>query len=136
MGKKKIVSMILSAVLLVSGITIALSAANAQAASIKYVAGNVDKHMPGKKMKVKASAKKITVSGNYGIGGSKTKAFNSISKRSKKTYKVANNCKVQTGDEEIEITSYKSFIKSDTLFGPTIFLKIKNNKVIKVICAS
>lgn len=137
MAKKKIVSVILSVLLIVSSITVAVSAPGAQAASIKYVAGNAVKGGAKPYMYVKMSDKKIRISGCYGVGKSETKAFNTYRKRPAKTYKIAGTCTVQTGDDILEIMGYDLFRESyGDLFGPTIILKIKNNKVVKIKCIS
>lgn len=137
MAKKKIISVILCAILIVSSITITLLAPNAQAASVKYVVGNAVKGGIKPYMYVKMSDKKITISGCYGVGKSESKAFNTSRKRPAKTYKVANSCTVQSGDDVLETMGYGLFRESyGDLFGPTIILKIKNNKVVKIRCAS
>lgn len=131
--KKRVISLLL----IISCITVALSGADVEAASVKYVEGLVDAYAQ-QRMYVKATNTKITVSGYYGIAKSRNKTYNTIRKRPKKTFKVAKNCKVQTGDDVLEIMEYGFYLENEgrNFMGPIVCLKIKNGKVVKVIMAS
>lgn len=134
--KKRILSLILI-LSMFSALCYGFGENKVQAASIKYIEGQIDGYGSGR-MYVKVTDKYITVSGYYGIGKSRNRAFNTTRKRSKKTFKVAATCKVQEGDDVLEIMGYDYYIRNrgKKLAGPCISLKIKNGKVVKVICYS
>ena len=135
--KKKIFSGLLVLSMLLSLFSYGFSESKVQAASVKYIEGQIDAYAP-QRMYMKVTNKYITVSGYYGIGKSRNKAFNTTRKRAKKTFKVAATCKVQEGDDVLETMGYDYYLENrgKKFAGPCVGLKIKNGKVVKVICHS
>lgn len=138
--KRKTIAYFLTFALILSAFGVINDSNTACAASKKYISGYLDS---GKKMKVSFKKSTITVSGYYMTRTSVFKDWSSNKKRSKKTYKVASNCKaeitsynISTGKFKRKGMSYSKFLsKYKNYSWDSLDLKIEKNKITSVSLA-